>query len=126
MSVIAPKISGAYATLVRHRPLFAILIAAALLFPSLAPYGGAAMATTPADRHTQMTERGHCSDQPAKGDDHKVSDKSCCVTMCIAMAVIPSASFEPRSLTASVDRPLLSQLHHSFVAKLPTPPPRRA
>lgn len=126
MSVIARKASGAYAALVSLRLLFAILIAAAMLFAPLASHHGAAMAMAPADHHAQMMDSGHCGEQPAKGDHNKAPDKSCCVAMCAAMAVVPSASFEPHSFTVSVDRPTLEQFHHSFLAKLPTPPPRLA
>ena len=108
------------------RPLFAILFAVAMLFAPLATIGGSAMAMAPADHHAQMAESGHCGEQPAKGDHHKAPEKSCCVAMCAAVAVAPTTTIEPNSLATSVDRPSLTQFDHSFLAELPTPPPRLA
>lgn len=108
------------------RPLFAILFAVAMLFAPLATIGGSAMAMAPADHHAQMAESGHCGEQPAKGDHHKAPEKSCCVAMCAAVAVAPTTTIEPHALATSVDRPSLAQFHHSFLAELPTPPPRLA
>lgn len=108
------------------RPLFAMLIAVAMLFAPLAMRSGGAMAMTPADHHSQMMESGHCGEQPAKGDHSKSTEKSCCVAMCAAVAVAPTASIEPHALASSSERPSLAQFHHSFLAELPTPPPRLA
>jgi len=108
------------------RPIFAILIAAAMLFAPLAMQSGSAMAMVPADHHSQMIESGHCGEQPAKGDHGKSTEKSCCVAMCAAVAVAPTVSFEPHALASSTERPSLAQFHHSFLAELPTPPPRLA
>lgn len=111
---------------VRLRPLFAMLIAIAMLFAPFAMQFGSAMAMVPADHHPQMMESGHCGEQPAKDHDGKSVDKSCCVAMCTAIAVAPVAPLEPRAFAKNVDSPTLSPYHHSFVAKLPTPPPRLA
>jgi len=108
------------------RPLSAILIAFALLFAPLAAYSGGAMAMAPADHHSQMMESGQCGEQPAKGEHGKSTEKSCCVSMCAAVAVAPAVSIEPHALASSTERPSLAQFHHSFLAELPTPPPRIA
>ena len=126
MSVIAQKASGAYGAPVSLRPLFAMLVAFTMLLAPLALQSGAAMAMAPADHHAQMMESGHCGEQPAKSDHDKVPDKSCCVAMCAAVAVAPTVSVEPHVLVASVEQPSLTQFHHSFLAELPTPPPRLA
>ncbi|MDP9422052.1 MAG: hypothetical protein M3Q19_04320 [Pseudomonadota bacterium] len=109
-----------------HRSLFAMLIAFAMLFAPLALQSGAAMAMAPADHHAQMMESGHCGEQPAKSQDGKTMDKSCCAAMCAAVAVAPSVKAEPHVLTPSAQRPALDQFQHSFIAELPTPPPRLA
>ena len=106
--------------------LFAMLIAFAMLFAPLALQSGAAMAMAPADHHAQMMETGHCGDQPAKSPDGKKMDKSCCVAMCAAVAVVPAVQGEPHALAPSVDLPVLDQFQRSYLAELPTPPPRRA
>ena len=126
MSVIAQTASGAYGPRVSIRPLFAILIAFAMLFAPLVLQSGAAMAMTPADHQAQMMETGHCGEQPAKSHNGKAMDKSCCAAMCAAVAVAPSVEAEPHALAPSVQRPALDQFQFSFLAELPTPPPRLA
>ncbi|MCF2515200.1 hypothetical protein LVY65_09020 [Sphingomonas sp. G124] len=111
---------------VNLRPLFAILIAFAMLFSPLAMQTGSAMAMAPADHSSQMMNKGHCDGQPAKGDHGKSTEKSCCVAMCTAVAVTPMTSFEPHSFSRLIERPALVQFQHSFLAELPTPPPRLA
>lgn len=111
---------------VSPRSLFAMLIAFAMLFAPLALQSGAAMAMAPADHHAQMMESGHCGEQPAKSKDGKAMDKSCCAAMCVAVAVAPSVALEPHAFATNTDRPSLTLFHHSFLAELPTPPPRLA
>ena len=106
--------------------LFAILIAAAMLFAPFAMQSGSAMAAMPSDHHAQMMGKGHCGEQPTKSKDDKSAEKSCCVAMCTAIAVASAASLESHAFHGPVDRPKLSAFHHGFLAKLPTPPPRRA
>lgn len=110
----------------RLRPLFAILIAMAMLFGPFAMQMDSAMAMAPADHHAQMMESGHCGEQPANGKDDKAVAKSCCVAMCAAIAVAPVAPFEPHTFAKNVDSRSLSPFNHDFLAELPTPPPRRA
>ncbi len=109
------------------RPLFGMLIAFAMLFAPLGLGSGSAMAMAPsADHHAQMMDSGHCGERPAKGDHDKAPDKSCCVAMCAAVTVAPSASVEPYFFPQSIERPSLVRFDHSFLAELPTPPPRLA
>ena len=121
------KIARAAAILrgVSLRPFHAILIAVALLFAPLAVNSGSAMAMAPgSDHHAEMTGTGHCGEKPAGDADGKAADKSCCAAMCTAIAVTPAAYVDPHELTTSLERPSLTQFHHGFLAKLPTPPPR--
>lgn len=106
------------------RALFAMMIAVAMLFAPLAMQTGSAMAMAPADHHAQMTENGHCGGQPAEGDQDKSPDKSCCVAMCAAVAVTPTTTVEPHGFSKPIERPALDQFEGSFLAELPTPPPR--
>lgn len=127
MSVIAQKASEAYAAPMRLRPLFVMLIAFAMLFAPLALQSGAAMAMAPAtDHHAQMMNSGHCGEQPAKDHHGKTVDKSCCAAMCTAIAIAPTPMSEPQVFASSIERPSLIQFNHSFLAELPTPPPRLA
>jgi hypothetical protein len=103
-----------------------MLIAFAMLFAPLALQSGAAMAMAPADHHAQMMKAEHCGEQPSKSHDGKSMNKSCCAAMCAAVAVTPSPYAQPHRFTHSVDRPALDQFQRSFLAELPTPPPRLA
>ena len=105
--------------------LFAILIAAAMLFAPFAMQSGMAMAAMPSDHHAQMMEKGHCEGPPADKDS-KGGDMPCCAAMCAAVAIATSASARPLVFSRSVERPSVKQSMHGFLAKLPTPPPRLA
>ena len=105
--------------------LFAILIAAAMLFAPFAMQSGMAMAAMPSDHHAQMTEKGHCQGQPAD-EDSKGTEMTCCAAMCTAIAIATNSSVEPAAFSRAVERPSLKLSLHGFLAKLPTPPPRLA
>lgn len=105
------------------RPLFSLLIAIAMLFAPLAMRSGTAMAMAQTAEHHAMVESGHCGEHPAKKDSQP-DDKSNCVAMCSVIAVAPLTPIEPHALAATVERPALVQFDHSFLAELPTPPPR--
>jgi len=101
------------------------MLAIAMLFGPLGLSSGRAMAMAPvADQHIQMMESGHCDDQPGK--DTQSDTKSCCVSMCSAIAVEPTTAFQHRALAPLPVRPSLAQFDPGFLAKLPTPPPRLA
>lgn len=127
MSVIVPKAARHYLARMSLRPLFTMLIAFAMLFAplGLSSASAVAMASSP-NHHAQMMESGHCGERPANGDHGKAPDKSCCVAMCAAITVAPSASIEPRISPQPIDQPSLVQFNHSFLAELATPPPRLA
>lgn len=106
------------------RLIFAILIAAAMLF---APFGmQSAMAAAPADHHSQLAANDHCDGQPAPEQDNKSADKPCCAAMCMGIAIEPAARVEPLDFGRTVERPSLAERPHSYLAELPTPPPRGA
>ena len=106
--------------------LFAILIAAAMLFAPFAMQSGSAMAAMPTDHHSQLTSTTHCEGQPATDKDSKSADKPCCAAMCAAVAIATGSSVEPAVFARAVERPALEQFRHGILAKLPTPPPRLA
>ena len=107
------------------RPLFAILIAIGMFLAPLAMSSGAAMAIAPSN-HGQMMAAEHCGEQPAQNKHQESGESACCVAMCMAIAPVPVAKLEPHFLSASVDLPGLDQFGRSFLAELPTPPPRVA
>lgn len=108
------------------RPLFAILVAIGMFMAPLAIRSGAAMATPAPDHHAQMAKDEHCGEKPSKTQHQKSGDNSCCVAMCMAVAPAPAAELEPHLLAGSQDRPAPEQFGRSFLAELPTPPPRMA
>lgn len=117
---------GAHIPRVSLRPLFAFLIAFAMSFAPFAMQAGSAMAAMPSDHHSQMLEKGHCGGQSDEGMADKALGKSCCVAMCTAIAVAPVSPGEPLAFSRIAERPALAQFRRSYLAKLPTPPPRRA
>ena len=110
-----------YARIVPIRKIFAIFVALSVLFaPAVA---GAAMVTPHHDM--QMMEAGHCQAPPSSSGDHqKMGGKSCCIAMCMAVAVTASAQSE-------VDMPRRQVAQFAFLVtytgtpeEIATPPPR--
>ena len=106
--------------------IFAILIAAAMLFAPLAMQSGSAMAAMPSDHHAEMMSADHCEGQPATDEDSKSADKPCCAALCAAVAIATGSPVEPAVFAPAVERPALEHFRHGILAKLPTPPPRLA
>ena len=102
--------------------LFAVLAALAVLFsPGVT---SAAMAAAP-HHQMQVMEAGHCQAPPASSDDHqKMADKSCCIAMCMALAVAPStpAGMAPPRQQMAQFAP--ARTYHGLPAEIATPPPR--
>lgn len=107
------------------RPIFAFLIALAMLFAPIAMPTGA-MAMTPANEHSQMMASEHCGDQSSDDQDSKATGKTCCAAMCAAVAIASGSPVEPAVFARAVERPALEQFRYGILAKLPTPPPRLA
>jgi len=115
-----------YAAFVRFKNLFALLVALAVLFAPAITRAGEAMAAVP-DHHAQMMESGHCKAPPSKSDHHgKTDGKSCCVSMCMAVAVAPVT---PTTETVQRIAPAtfaVATIHLPYLGELATPPPRNA
>ena len=108
------------------RPLFAILIAIGLFLAPLAIRSGAAMAMPPSGHQEQMAMGEHCDEQPSKGKHEKSGESACCIAMCMAVAPAPVCELPPQALAAALKSPASDQSGRSFLAELPTPPPRLA
>ena len=127
MSVIAPKAARDYLASMSLRPLFTMLIGFAMLFAPLGVGSGSAMAMVPsANHHAQVIDSGHCGERPAKGDHDQAPDNSCCIAMCAAVTVASATSTGRHIVPQPIEPPALVQFNHSFLAELPTPPPRPA
>ena len=115
---------SAYDRPVSMTKLFALVLAVAVLFaPGVT---GAAMAASP-HHDMAMMEAGHCQPPASGSGHHDQSDgKSCCVAMCMALAVAPSAPAEVLQQREEIPQFAASQAYHGLPAEIATPPPRRS
>ena len=106
------------------RALFAILIAIAVLFaPAIT---GSAMAAAP-HHGMEMMEAGHCQSPPSNTGHHDRTDgKSCCIAMCMALAVAPSAPAEISPSRQQMVQFAPPQAYRGLPAEIATPPPRHS
>lgn len=125
-SGVEPRHVQTHMTPVSVSKLFAMLIAVAMLFAPFAMQSGSAMAAMPSDHHAQVEGTTHCDGQSRPDQDSKSAEKPCCVAMCVAVTVAPTASADPHRFSRTPERPALDQFERSFLAELPTPPPRLA
>ena len=114
----------AYRHLMGTRPLFAFVIMIAVLFAS-AVTGSAAASAATMNHDMQMMEMGHCSSPPAK-EDGKAPVKSCCIAMCMAVAIEPTASALLDEIHHQTTYFAVPTSWHRFLGEIATPPPRRA
>ena len=125
-SMTATLISGS----VNIRKLFGILLALAVLFAPALTSAGAAYAAVP-EHQMQMMDAGHCTSAPTGNHDKssthdKSMTKSCCIAMCMALAVAPSApavSKMPKRMVMVIPAP---SFRIGLPAEIATPPPRLA
>ena|SRR6266540_683833 len=104
--------------------LFAILVALSVL---IAPgVSGAAMAASPHHK-MQVMEAGHCEAPPASsGSRDKMAGKSCCISMCEAVAVEPSAPTAISLLRRHMAQFAIPRTYHGHLSEIATPPPRHS
>jgi len=113
------------------RTLFALLVAVAVLFAPALTRAGEAFAAVP-DHHAQMMQSGHCKIAPSQsGDDdkspsHEKAGKTCCISMCMAVAVTPPARATAVAMPAPSPTFPLTHQYHGCIAEIATPPPRLA
>lgn len=112
-----------YARLVSIRKILGILVAVSVLFaPGMA---GVAMASP--HSNMQMTMAGHCQTAPSSSGNHgKMAGKSCCIAMCMAVAIAP-ATFAGVHLP---DRQLApfptAAVYHNSPTRIASRPPRHS
>ena len=107
-----------------------MLVAVAVLFAPALTRAGEAFASVP-DHHAQMMQSGHCKTVPAhSGDDNSSGqDKAgmtCCISMCMAVAVTPPAPAAAVAMLAASPTFPLTHQYHGCIAEIATPPPRLA
>jgi hypothetical protein len=115
---------SAYVPFVNIRKLFAVILALAVLFaPGVA---SAALAAGP-HHDMQMMKAGHCHTPPASPAGHKkMAGKSCCIAMCMALAVAPSAPGATRLARRQIAGFVPPRAYRGTLAEIATPPPRRS
>ena len=106
------------------RPLFAFMLTIAVLFAS-AMTGTAAASAATMNHDIQMMEMGHCSSAPSNHED-KSTPKQCCIAMCLAVAVAPSAPPDLPMVQQAVPTFTIPTEHDAYLGEIATPPPRRA
>ena len=121
---------SAYGPYVNIRKFFAILIAMSVMFAPTLARAAEANAPVP-DHQMQMMEAGHCTSAPSStneksGTHDKSMAKSCCIAMCMALAVVPSAPGHSRVPTRIVMVFLAPSFRIGLPAEIATPPPRLA
>ena len=121
----------AYAHPVSIPKLFAILVAIAVLFAPAFSRAGEALAAVP-DHQAQMMASGHCQSMASTSGDHEGSsdydkaDKSCCISMCMAVALATPAPAAAAVMHDSVTSFPAPNRYHGLPAEIATPPPRAA
>ena len=110
------------------RRLLAILFAVAMIAAPLAMPAGEAMAAAPMamDHDGEQAMADHCGGKADPGQHGKQVGDGCCAAMCLGIALTPAAAGDLPAYAGVALRPSADQFHHSYLARLPTPPPRRA
>jgi len=124
-----------YGALMSMPKVFAMIVALALLLAPALTRAGEAMAAAP-NHHGQMMDSGHCKAPALKADDGnaghhgktdhqgKADGKSCCVSMCMAVAVAPTAPITEFDHLITPATFAVTTIHLPFEGELATPPPR--
>jgi len=114
----------AYRILMGTRSLFAFVIMIAMLFAS-AVAGTAAASAATMNHDMQTMQMGHCSSPPAK-EDGKAPVKSCCIAMCMAVAVEPAVPPQLGDIHHQATYFAVPTSWHGYLGEIATPPPRLA
>jgi|SRR5260221_2004327 len=114
----------AYGAPMSLRKLFSALIALAVLFAPTVTSAAAAHAGVP-DHQMQMMEAGHCNSMPSS-HQHPSDGKSCCISICMGLAVSLSAPVTEIAPPASRPVYFVAALHLPYLGEIATPPPRHS
>ncbi len=115
---------SAYALPMSIQKLFALFVALAVLIAPSVTYAAMPMAMG-SHNGMQMMEMGHCEAPPSKTDG-KAPVKTCCISMCMAVAIAPltpTATVQPSHATTYF---AALPSWHGYLGEIATPPPRTA
>jgi hypothetical protein len=105
--------------------LFAILFALAVVLAPVAANASAAVALPGGMQMAMMDQAGHCQMTPHGDAGHHQSDgKSCCVSMCMAVAVAPSVPDQASPVREQIVQFAPAKSYRGLPAEIATPPPR--
>ena len=113
----------AYPTSMGTRPILSFILALAVLFASSFTGAAAASAAAMPGHDMKMMEMGHCS-SPASSHEGKSMPKQCCIAMCMAVAIAPTAPEDLLEVTQPAATFILPTSHKGFLGEIATPPPR--
>lgn len=120
------RLVSAYWAFMSTRKLLAIFLALAVLLAPMFSRAGEVHAAVP-DHDMQMMEHGHCQSPPADSDEQdKAAEKSCCMSMCMGVAVTPAAPLRAKSPAPAPDASAIPPMHLNYLAEIATPPPKFA
>ena len=102
------------------RRLFAILLALAVLF---APAVTASASAAEPSHDMQMMRVGHCQG-PMPGSPDKNAGKTCCISICMGVALSPLAPQAEASVQIASPEFAAPVSLTGLPTELPTPPPR--
>ena len=117
----------AYGHIMSISKLFSILVALAVLLAPAFTRAGEAYASVP-DHHAQMMQSGECHAPDTGVPDEDRDDapvKNCCISMCMAVAMMPPAPRQEGLLKPEPAASAVPALQVSHLADIATPPPRR-
>jgi len=132
-----PPVMRAYRPAMSIRKLLALVLAVAVLVAPALTRAGEAFAAVPGHQ-LQMMEGGHCTAAPSadrsgtatnpeKSSGHdQAAGKSCCMSMCMAVAIAPPAMEPAIMIHGPGPTFALAHQYHGRITEIATPPPRRA
>jgi len=103
------------------------MVAAAMLFSPAA--SGAHAIAMAADHHARMAAMEHCQStqqSPSSGKHDQAPAESCCMAMCMTIAIAPSEPIETVQRTLSPSYFAAPQFSRGYLGEIATPPPRNA
>lgn len=103
-----------------------LLAALTMLVAPFAQHSAAAMPMAAGDHHMPMAQAGHCSDDGQQSEPGDKAGMTCCAATCAAAALTPVTALDLATFTASEPSAKGALFARSFLAELPTPPPRVA
>lgn len=108
------------------RTLATILVAVTLLLAPLA-IGAGAVASAAPHPHASMAADEHCRMLPSSpGDDQESADETCCIAMCMALAVDAGANVAEVALPLGIGAIAVPAHRDGRSQGAPTPPPKLA